>query len=250
MLLLLTRFLEPLHLTDAPTWESLRTQLVDRLDLPRLSLGLLGALASAGGYAVLMMTYMAFMVAERGPLSRKVSLVIPDSGERDAALALFRRINTQVVTYLSTKTLMNVILGTISWILMWMLGIENSVFWAFLIALFNYIPYVGSIAGVALASAYTAFAYGDLKLAGLALVVLSLAQFYVGNLLEPRVMGRTLNLSPLTVLLALVVWSTLWGVPGAIIAVPMTSILMIILSAFKRTRPVAILTSRDGNLLH
>jgi predicted PurR-regulated permease PerM len=67
------------------------------------------------------------------------------------------------------------------------------------------------------------------------------AQAWVGNILEPRMIGRQLNLSPFVVLVALSVWSALWGLPGAILAIPMTSMLVIICAAFAPTRFVAVL---------
>ncbi len=248
MLVLLGQVMDLLNLDETPTWENLRRMLLQHLDLPRLSLALLGTLASTGGYTVLILTYMAFMVAERAPLQRKIGRIMPDSGDRSATLAMFAQINAQVVTYLTTKTMINAILGVLSWVLMWLMGVENAVFWAFLIAVFNYIPYVGSIAGVAIVVIYVAFATGDPGLIALSLVLLTAAQVYVGNILEPRIFSRSLNLSPLTVLLALVVWTALWGLAGAILAVPLTSIVTIVLAAFPRSRPIAILASKDGEL--
>ena len=74
------------------------------------------------------------------------------------------------------------------------------------------------------------------------------AQIFVGNFLEPYLMGNSLNLSPFVILVSLVVWSAMWGLPGAILSVPITAILVIVLSEFKRTRPIAILLSRDGEI--
>ncbi len=67
------------------------------------------------------------------------------------------------------------------------------------------------------------------------------AQLWVGNYLEPRLIGKQLNMSPLIILLSLSVFSTLWGLAGAILAVPLTSIIAITLSAFDETRFVAVL---------
>ena len=88
----------------------------------------------------------------------------------------------------------------------------------------------------------------NLSLTVMTTILLTFAQVVIGNYFEPRVMSRSLNLSPVVVLFALVFWAAIWGLPGAIIAVPMTSILMIILAAFDITRPVAVLASRDGTL--
>lgn len=235
---------------DEPSWETLSLMVQQRFDLAGLSLSLFGSVVSAGGYAVLVATYVVFMVAERQTLTRKFDLVLVDSEERGKARAIFDQINDQVVTYLSTKTLINAVLGILSYGLMWLLGVQNAVFWAFLIGLFNYIPYVGSLMGVAVVVVYVALMSGDGTQMFLTLVFLTMAQVYVGNWLEPRIMSRSFNLSPFVVLATLVIWSSIWGLMGAIIAVPMTAMVLIVLSAFDKTRPVAILASRDGELFN
>jgi predicted PurR-regulated permease PerM len=73
-------------------------------------------------------------------------------------------------------------------------------------------------------------------------------QFAIGNFLDPYVMSNSLNLSPIAILLSLAVWSELWGIPGAFLAVPITAILTIVFSEFAGTRPVAVLLSRNGRL--
>ena len=80
------------------------------------------------------------------------------------------------------------------------------------------------------------------------LVPLIVLQFVIGNFLDPYVMGSSLNLSPFAILVSLAVWSELWGVPGAFLAVPITAIITIVLSEFPGTRPIAVLLSRNGRL--
>lgn len=242
------RITSGLGFTDTPTWDTLRAITLDRIDLTALSLGVVSWMAAIAGYTVLILTYVAFMVAERGPLQRRIDLILPDDAERGAARAVFDRINDQIVRYLSTKTFINALLGVISYALMLVLGIENAVFWAFMIALLNYIPYVGSLLGVGIVVVYILVIFGDLGWAFGTLVLLTVAQVYVGNWLEPRLMSRSLDLSPLVVLVALVVWSGIWGVPGAIIAVPMTSVVLIVLSAFEGTRFIPALLSSSGRV--
>ncbi|MEM1361088.1 MAG: AI-2E family transporter [Pseudomonadota bacterium] len=244
---IVARGAEALDLGDVPTWATLRSLTLDRIDMGAASLGLLGSIASIGGYTVLIMTYAGFMIAERGNFDHKLTLIFGKPEDRAAAFDVVSRINAQIVTYLFTKTLINIALGLISYVLMLVLGIENAVFWAFLIAIFNYIPYVGSLVGVGVVVVYSIAQFGALRPAAATLVLLTAAQVYVGNWLEPRMMSRSMNLSPFVVLAALVVWSSLWGVAGAIIAVPMTSILVIIFGAFERTRAIPILLSRDGH---
>jgi AI-2 transport protein TqsA len=73
-------------------------------------------------------------------------------------------------------------------------------------------------------------------------------QFFIGNFLDPYVMGNSLNLSPFAILASLAAWSALWGIPGAFLAVPITAVMTIVLSEFPGTRPIAVLLSRDGRL--
>jgi len=73
-------------------------------------------------------------------------------------------------------------------------------------------------------------------------------QFLNGNLLDPYLMGSSLNLSPFVILFSLAVWGTLWGIPGALLAVPFAAIMLIVFQQFEGTRPLAVLLSRDGRL--
>jgi predicted PurR-regulated permease PerM len=121
-------------------------------------------------------------------------------------------------------------------------------FWAVLIAFLNYIPYIGSLIGVIFPVLLSLAQFGTLGMAGVVLISLTAAQVLVGAYLEPRMMGRAFNLSPLAVLLALAFWSALWGLPGALLAVPMTASLVLVLAEIQATRPVAILLSANGKV--
>ena len=87
-----------------------------------------------------------------------------------------------------------------------------------------------------------------LSYAAAILLALTALQFAIGNFLDPYMMGNSLNLSPFAILISLAVWSELWGVPGAFLAVPITAILTIVFSEFPGTRPIAVLLSRGGRL--
>jgi len=132
-------------------------------------------------------------------------------------------------------------LGAVSYLVLWVMGIDFALFWAILIGLLNYIPYVGSYLGVLFPIALSLAQMGSLGLTLLLAVLLTLCQMVIGNVVEPRMIGRQLNLSPFIVLVALSVWTAIWGIPGAILAIPMTSIIAIILAGFKETRFIALL---------
>ena len=87
--------------------------------------------------------------------------------------------------------------------------------------------------------------FGSLGTTAVLGTLLIAAQTYVGNVLEPRVIGRQLNISPFVVLVALSVWTALWGLPGAILAIPLTAMIAIVCEAFAPTRFVAVLLAND-----
>ena len=89
---------------------------------------------------------------------------------------------------------------------------------------------------------------GFMSIAGLLGSLLIAAQMLMGNIIEPQVMGNSLNLSPYVILISLTAWSSLWGIPGAIFSVPFAAIMVIVFSEFERTRPLAILLSLNGQI--
>ena len=90
--------------------------------------------------------------------------------------------------------------------------------------------------------------FGDVNTVLLLLLALTAVQFVIGNFLDPYLMGNSLNLSPFAILVSLTVWSALWGIAGAFLAVPITAIMAIVFSEFAGTRPIAVLLSQTGRL--
>ena len=129
-----------------------------------------------------------------------------------------------------------------------MFGVEFATFWAVLIGLLNYIPYIGSFLGVVLPVAFALVQFADLNVVLALLLALSAAQFVIGFFLDPYLMGNSLNLSPFVILVSLAVWSALWGIAGAFLAVPMTACMALVFAEFDGTRPIAVLLSKNGRL--
>ena len=245
---LATRFASLAGIEDEPTWENLRRVTLDQIDLGSRIAPALASLREFGTLLFLTVLYAAFIMAERGFLARKLVIALQDRESGERTLALLSTINERIGGYLSVKTVINVILGAISFAIMLALGLEFALLWAVLIAFLNYIPYFGSMLGVVFPTLLALAQFGTLGMAGLTLALLSAAQIFVGAYLEPRMMGRAFNLSPFAVLLALAFWSALWGLPGAILAVPMTASLVLVLAAFPATRPAAVLLSATGRV--
>lgn len=245
---LATRFASLAGIEDEPTWENLRRVTLDQIDFGAWVAPALASLRGFGTLLFLTVLYAAFFMAERGVLARKLVMALGDAASGERTLALLRTINERIGGYLSVKTLINAILGALSFAIMLGLGLEFALFWAVFIAFLNYIPYLGSLVGVLFPTMLSLAQFGSLLMAGVTLALLTAAQVLVGAYLEPRMMGRAFNLSPFAVLLALAFWSTLWGLPGAVLAVPMTASLVLVLAAFRITRPAAVMLSSSGRI--
>jgi predicted PurR-regulated permease PerM len=237
-----------LGIEDEPTWENVRAVTIDQIDVRSWVAAALLSLQGFGITLFLVVLYASFFMAERGVMAGKVVIAMGGEEAGERALSLMARINERIGRYLFVKTAINVILGAISYVIMLVLGIEFALFWAVLIAFLNYIPYIGSLIGVIFPVLLSLAQFGEFWMTGIVLVSLTAAQMFVGAWLEPRMMGKAFNLSPFVVLLALAVWSTLWGVPGALLAVPMTASLVLVLAEIESTRPVAVLLSASGRV--
>lgn len=237
-----------LGIEDEPTWENVRRLTLDRINVQGWIAQALLGLRGFGVSLFLVVLYASFFMAERGAMARKLVVAMGGEKEGERALSLLARINDRIGRYLFVKTTVNVILGALSFAIMLLLGIEFALFWAVLIAFLNYIPYIGSLVGVLFPVLLSLAQFGTLSMAGLVLVSLTVAQLFVGAYLEPRMMGRAFNLSPFVVLLALAVWSTLWGLPGALLAVPMTASLVLVFAEIETTRPIAVMLSASGRV--
>lgn len=231
-----------------PSWQALRGELFGQISLQRT---LLASAASASGILgtfFVVLVYTGFLLAERGVFARKIARLSSDPARVARIRQVIGDINARIGAYLVMKTLINLLLGGISYAILRLLGIEFAGLWAILIGLFNYIPYLGSALGVLPPVLMAALQFGDFAPTLVAAAALIAAQTVVGSFVDPWLMGRSVNLSPFVILVSLVFWSAIWGVSGAILSVPVTAILVIVLSEFRGTRPIAVLLSLDGRV--
>ena len=146
------------------------------------------------------------------------------------------------------KTFASFLTAFLAYWVLFFIGVNFPLLWAFIIFIFNFIPYVGSFMATLLPSVFAALQFNSFSYFFWVFLSVQAVQTLVANFIEPRIVGKSLNLSPLVVLIALTVWGTIWGVLGMIIAVPVTSILVIIMAQFPNTRKVAVLLSESGDI--
>ncbi len=194
--------------------------------------------------------YLVFMLIERGRIFHKINLLGADDRERSVINETIGDIGVLVRQYITVKTISNLVTAAISFAIMKIIGIQFAGFWALLIFTLNYIPIFGAASAITLPVllALVQPDGGGVQMALTALVFLIGAEQIMSNGIEPRLVGRTLNLSPLVVLFSLSVWGSLWGFAGLLLSVPITVTVMLVLTQFESTRPIAIMLSDDGKI--
>ncbi len=194
--------------------------------------------------------YLIFMLIERSRIFKKISLLGSDAGQRAAINETINDIGVMVRQYITVKTMSNLVTASISYIIMLIIGVQFAGFWALLIFVLNYIPIFGAASAITLPVLLSLVQPdgGGVRMAAIAAVSLIGAEQIMSNGVEPRIVGRTLNLSPLVVLFSLGVWGSLWGFAGLLLSVPITVSVMIVLSQFRTTRPIAIMMSDNGEI--
>lgn len=238
-----------LHIEKLPDWNTLRNMIMAKVDL-QLWLGHAGAqLSSAGGTLLLIIVYVAFLAGERAQFASKLAAAFPDPARARRTQAFIEQINAAVGNYLGTKTLVNIILGVISYAILLAFGLDYAAFWALLIAVLNYIPYFGSIVAVLLPTLLSVVQFASWPRTIGLLVLLQVVQMIIGYIVEPKMVGKTANLSAFVVMVALSFWSAVWGLTGAVLAVPLTSILVLIFMEIPSLRPLAIMMSEEPSNL-
>lgn len=246
----LTRRLESIPYIDIAAIEDQSfTQLItDWIDLPSYATSIASSLASILASGGLILIYVGFLFLEQGHFSNKISALVANPDKEEDVRKIINRIRDDVQKYIRIKIFTSLLTGTLSYIFLLAVGVDFAEIWALLIFLLNFIPTIGSIIAT-IFPALIALAQSDgYTLFFLVLIGIGAFQVCIGNILEPRLMGSSFNLSPIIILLNLALWGYIWDIPGMFLCVPFLIIGTIILSHFPQTRPIAILLSSDGKL--
>lgn len=201
------------------------------------------------GRFFLVVFYVLFLLLEESALGKKVKKIYMRSGSRKSVRNSVSRITSLLSDYLGIKILTSFLTGFLSFFVLLFLGVDLPGLWAFLIFILNFIPSIGSIVATAFPVLFSILQFsGDLTKALYVLIGVLAVQVFIGNFVEPRILGNKLNLSPLVVILGLAFWGFVWGFVGMLLSVPIMATLMIVFSQFNDTRNMAILLSKDGEI--
>jgi AI-2 transport protein TqsA len=210
--------------------------------------GLTDTIVAMVGKISLVLIYVAFMLAEQGTFKNKIKEMFPNQGRRDSVMSILSHVQEDIQTYLWIKTLTSALTGVVSYFVLRAVGVDFAIFWAFTIFMLNFIPTIGSIIATLFPAMLALIQFDTFLPFMIVLIAVGSIQLVVGNMLEPKLMGNTLNVSPFVVMLSLTLWGSIWGIAGAFLSVPITVILLIIFAHFERTRYIAVLLSGEGSL--
>ncbi|NVK29663.1 MAG: AI-2E family transporter [Gammaproteobacteria bacterium] len=219
-----------------------------KIDLTAVGTGLANILANVMSNASMVLIYALFIFMDQANFGKKIAAMFPEESARESVVFSIDKISHRIENYLSIKTFTSVLTASISYLFMWFIGLDHAPVWALLIFLLNFIPTIGSIAGVVFPVGMALVQFGDWFQPLVMLVTVGLTQLITSNYMEPKMMGRTMNLSPTVIIVAMVVFGSMWGVMGMVLSVPMLVIAITVLGAFEPTRWLAILLSEDGTV--
>lgn len=219
---------------------------IKNTNVQKIIVNISGVFTTIMSSAVLIFLYVIFLFVEQHYFKQKMNAIFSQKPHRDLFNNISNHIARDTQRYLGLKTLMSLIVATLSWIIMKLVGLDFAEFWALLIFFLNYIPNIGSILATIFPAVLALIQFESwLPFIFVSSGIITI-QFIVGNLIEPKFLGKSLNLSPIVILISLAVWGAIWGIIGMFLSVPITVMLMIIFAHFEKTRPIAILLSQDG----
>ncbi|MFT5572959.1 MAG: AI-2 transport protein TqsA [Cryomorphaceae bacterium] len=224
------------------------SEMIKGIEIAPIISGLASTFTSMIGNISLVLFYVMFMLLEQGTFHNKIRAIFPDQNQRGSIMSILSHAQEDIQTYLWIKTVTSSITGLVSYAILVMVGVDFAGFWAFTIFMLNFIPTIGSIIATLFPAVLALIQFDTLTQFFIVLAAVGAVQILVGNFLEPKLMGNTLNVSPFVVMMSLTLWGSIWGISGMFLSVPITVILLIIFAHFEKTRYIAILLSGNGNL--
>lgn len=195
---------------------------------------LASSLANLLSYGILILIFVFFLL-----MGNTGQIPDPDQTTENQPRIL-GEIEEQIRKYLFMKTVISMFTGFAFGLVLWLFGVPLATVFGFLAFLLNFIPNIGPLIGCALPVPFLILNSNISPTAGIiCFVLISTIQFVSGNVIETRIMGKSFDVSPITLLLALMFFGLIWGIIGMFLATPIVSILKIVLHQRSSTRPIA-----------
>jgi AI-2 transport protein TqsA len=192
------------------------------------------------GKLFLVFLFLVFIVAGRGRAAGKLAKAL-DGASAGKIAGIVESINAQIRKYLVIKTLVSLANGVMVWIVLLLFGVDFAALFGLLAFLLNFIPNIGSLIATILRVSFAFFQFGTFWTPFWIFIITDGLDLVLGNIIEPRITGKGLGLSPLLIFFSLLFWGWLWGIPGMILSVPLTAVIKIACQNIPALRPVAVL---------
>ncbi|WP_108484756.1 AI-2E family transporter [Oceaniglobus ichthyenteri] len=181
-----------------------------------------------GGTIAVALVFATFLLASGDVMLTKVVQSFPKLSDKKRALTTVYEIERNVSRYLLTITLINALLGVAVTLAMFAIGLPYPYVWGMMAFALNFLPYLGALIGAAIVAAFSVVSFDSLGYAALAPVAFLTLTTIEGQFVTPTVIGRRLSMNPIAVFLAVVLWGWLWGIAGALVAVPILVVFKVI----------------------
>jgi len=188
---------------------------------------------------VLLVILLYFLLAYDGVFLSKVIKLLPTLADKKRAVSIAHDIESHVSRYLFTITLINIGLGIAVGTTAGLLGLPNPTMWGVMVAVLNFVPYLGAFTGITCMTLAALLSYDSIGYAFLFPAVYLGFATLEGNFITPWIMGRSLTLNPVIVVVSLAFWGWMWGIPGIILAVPILAAFKIFCAHIESTEAIA-----------
>jgi len=209
--------------------------------LLKLTANLLSGLSSVLSDLFLILLTITFILLEVSSFPIKLRAIL---GDPEQVFPQFTKFIVDMKRYMVIKTIINLTAGILIAVWMYILGVKYPVLWGFLAFLLHYIPNIGSVIS-AIPAALLAFIQFGIGSAMLVIAGNIVIGFIIGNVIEPRLMGRKFGLSTLVVFVSLIIWGSLLGFIGAILSIPLTMTLKFAFESNESTRWIAVMLGSE-----
>ncbi|MEY2486259.1 MAG: hypothetical protein QOH39_1907 [Verrucomicrobiota bacterium] len=189
--------------------------------------------------SVLFLILLYFLLSYDGIFVQKLIKLLPTLSDKKRAVMILTEIESQVSRYLFTVTAINCCLGLAVGFTVWLLGLRNPIMWGVMVAVLNFVPYVGALTGIVCITLGAVLSFDSISYAFIFPAVYLAFATLEGNFITPWVMGRSLTLNPVIILLSLTFWGWMWGIVGVILAVPILAAFKIFCAHVEPMEPIA-----------
>lgn len=204
---------------------------------PSLSNNLMDLTATVTSAGAVMLVLLYFLLTSGDLFLRKASRVLPNPRDRRRMLSIARRVEHSISTYLFTITVINTCLGIAVGLALWWLDVPNPVLWGAMAGLLNFVPYVGALVGVSVVTLVSLLTFDSVGVALVPPAVYLALTALEGSFITPTIVGHQLTLNPLVIFVGIIFWGWMWGVVGALLAVPLIVTVKIVCDHVESLQP-------------